>query len=38
MIDGVLPPASVPPEQVPGVHLALHVIQTGVIPVRDDGF
>lgn len=29
---------SVPPENVPRVYFLLHVIQTGVVTVRDDGF
>ena len=37
MIDGVLPPASVSAEQIPGIHLPPHIIQAGVIPVGDDG-
>ena len=27
----------IPPEQIPGIDLLFHVIQHGVIPVRDDG-
>ena len=29
---------SVPPENVPRVYFLLHVIQTGVVAVRNDGF